>query len=850
MKNRTIFILLFAFTAFTTQISAQTARWNPPSGSLAQGKSSRLTLIFDNCKPEESPVSPPAVNGLSFGQPSVKQTQHFSFGTGNDSSYQGVSFAYPVHTTAAVGSTVTIPAFTVRTDKGNIAVPSASYHISKTTFTDSGNTVALENVANSALLISTPTVWAGEVFPIIYSLTLAKNFDPTLSGKPKWEDPPLLSESFSEKPDMREEIRNGVEFYVCDYTTRAMALNAGTLTLPPVSQSITLLSRQRDFFGQRRSRYNIVSTPSSITVKPLPQPAPPDFSGAIGSFKLKAKVAPKKIAVGDPLTWTLELSGTGNWHSINALPPREISRDFRIVQPQAKKNQVDGSPFKATFTEDIIAIPSKAGIYTLGSVKINVFDPKTGEYTTLRTPAVTVEVTPSTAAPTQTPSPATNSPTNTPPAHPLLPAPPDPPTPLPKDPLPPAPPTKQPFSNGELPPLILASLFWAFPIWLLLSARHAARTDSARPHRNAHSRLNKTLLAIASATKTPTESPAQLHPLLLAWQHDTAILWNISNAAPTPNEIPDARWTTLWRDADRTLYLPNSDLPPSWLKDARLAWKTTRPPRYNPLRAFFPKNLFPFLSALALSAALLTTNTAHAAQNNATDAAAAYAAANFDIAGQRWRENISRNPTDWSSRHNLALALAQQERWHESAAHATAAFLNNPRSNAIRWHLRLALSKTGNIPAPLVPLLDNNFLAASTTLLSPTLWQRLLIAGTTLTALTFTLALARLYRNPRPSKRQLAPFLLPLAIAALAITFASKALKTYGILADTRTAIIWKESPLYSIPTEADSLQQTAPAPVGSAVIIEKNFLGWHRISFENGQTAWLRSENLIPLWK
>src|SRR5206468_3535869 len=73
----------------------------------------------------------------------------------------------------------------------------------------------------------------------------------------------------------------------------------------------------------------------------------------------------------------------------------------------------------------------------------------------------------------------------------------------------------------------------------------------------------------------------------------------------------------------------------------------------------------------------------------------------------------------------------------------------------------------------------------------------------------------------------------------------------YGPAADRRAVVVTRAGTLRSIPTEADATQKTTALAAGSLAIADKEFLGrWTRLAFENGQTGWVRTEELIPLWK
>jgi hypothetical protein len=74
---------------------------------------------------------------------------------------------------------------------------------------------------------------------------------------------------------------------------------------------------------------------------------------------------------------------------------------------------------------------------------------------------------------------------------------------------------------------------------------------------------------------------------------------------------------------------------------------------------------------------------------------------------------------------------------------------------------------------------------------------------------------------------------------------------TYGLAASPRAALVWRETTLHSIPTEADTSQKTSALPAGSlGVMADRTFLGWVQLTFDNGQTGWVRKHELVPLWK
>jgi hypothetical protein len=91
--------------------------------------------------------------------------------------------------------------------------------------------------------------------------------------------------------------------------------------------------------------------------------------------------------------------------------------------------------------------------------------------------------------------------------------------------------------------------------------------------------------------------------------------------------------------------------------------------------------------------------------------------------------------------------------------------------------------------------------------------------------------------------------ILILSLAAAATSYAGW--QAYGSAADSRAVVVWRAGTLRSIPTEADTTQKTTPLAAGSVALTGKTFLGrWVQLTFDNGQTGWVRTDDLVPLWR
>ena len=115
-------------------------------------------------------------------------------------------------------------------------------------------------------------------------------------------------------------------------------------------------------------------------------------------------------------------------------------------------------------------------------------------------------------------------------------------------------------------------------------------------------------------------------------------------------------------------------------------------------------------------------------------------------------------------------------------------------------------------------------------------------------ALALAFGLTRTYGG---RGRWLAPSSIALLSLSLLLTTAALVgQRAYGVTADARAVLAWKSGTLRSIPTEADTTQKTTPLAAGSVAIVDNTYLGWVRLSFENGQTGWVRKEDVVWFWR
>jgi hypothetical protein len=827
------FLFLFV-AAFVTAVSgfAQSVHWEAGDS----GDPADLQLMFQDCSPAGDPQLPHLAGTTLALAGSSSQTTINNF-----TMSRTTLLLYRARTQGSTA--IKIPAFVVQTNKGALTVPA---------FTGGVPRSASDANVLSRLEVGTPSVWVGEVFHLDYVLDVARRSFNQLGSNIEWNPSPLVVEEWS-KFEPSEVNANGEARLHIASRARGYAKTAGPLTLNAATQLVNLQSGSIGFGlfqTPRIEQLSVTSNVPALVVRPLPEPAPAGFNGAVGQFKLTSKIIPSTAAVGEPVTWTIELSGVGNWPDIAGLPQREVSKDFKVVQPQPKRTPAEGKLFDVTLSEDVVLVPTVAGDYVLGPVDFVYFDPASKSYKTVSAPRTKITISPAAAvnplpasaqvAGTDTASSAASVKTPRPEAK--APA---PPQGIPRDPLAGSSVAFTPLRLRDFVAILAAPLAFLLLFWGYLAIDRAQRTDPLRPQREAKDRL---AVAIERLKSAPAGERAAL---LLAWQHDTGILWQLAHAAPAAQAFPDAAWSQLWAESDRALYSPTAELPGDWPQRAEAALAAKRIRGFSALTAFFPRNLFPFVAALAILvwfAPQVHAQEVPAADAAPADPAAAYRRGDFAAAEKGWLETVTLHPSDAVARHNLSLALAQQDRWGEATAHASASFVQDPASPATRSQLALATEKSGFVPAPLVGFLPVGPLQSLARLASPCAWQALAILAAMFFAGGLGAWLFGAYR--RPSRLRVISASTACLLALLLGASAAVSLHTYGVLLNRNAAIAWRSGTLRSIPTEADTTQKTTVLAPGSVGVMGKTLLGWVHLTFENGQTGWVRKEEMIGIWQ
>lgn len=200
------------------------------------------------------------------------------------------------------------------------------------------------------------------------------------------------------------EVINGRRYFVTEVKTALFGTAPGKFTIGPaqldcVVPAATTFDQNDPFslFGRPMMdgrRMSLKSDPISLTIKSLPPAAPPEFTGAVGGYKVTARLDKSTVPQGEPLTLLLDVSGAGNIKSVSD-PAWPAMRDFKVYDSTSSSDvSKEGGVVRGKKSWQQILVPLKAGDLTVAPVRFAYFDPRSDRYEILETSPLNVRVTP------------------------------------------------------------------------------------------------------------------------------------------------------------------------------------------------------------------------------------------------------------------------------------------------------------------------------------------------------------------------------------------------------------------------------------------------------------------------
>ena len=265
-------------------------------------------------------------------------------------------------------------------------------------------------------------IYVGESVPVEIQVGMRDGFVESLNGLPKLNSNDFTLNNLSRQPERGPRTIDGKPFTVYTWRSLLAAVKPGTFSLS-FETPLTVRIRTRparesmlddllgdpflqNIFGTTVQKNITAASPTAeITVLPLPaQGRPPDFGGAVGSFKISTDVSSARNTQGDPLTLRLHVSGAGNFDRVETSMLGGDAQ-WKTYEPKATFKSTDPIGFRGEkiFEQPIIA--TQSGSRTIPPLGFSYFDPATRRYETAHSSPLSVTVSPAPPSPESEPPP-------------------------------------------------------------------------------------------------------------------------------------------------------------------------------------------------------------------------------------------------------------------------------------------------------------------------------------------------------------------------------------------------------------------------------------------------------------
>jgi hypothetical protein len=259
------------------------------------------------------------------------------------------------------------------------------------------------------LAIPVRPIYEGESVPVEIDVGVRPGIVTSLNGLPTLKGSDFTFNNLSKQPERREEAIEGGTFVVLTWHSALAAVKPGEFSLSaemPLTVKISTLSAADRAVASRlaspllQSLYNgiapknitLASSAYKLQVLPLPTEGQPEnFSGAVGDFQVSSDISPASVAVGEPLTLRLHISGAGNFDRVDATMFDHLDR-WKTYPAKSSFTPSDavGNEGEKVFEQPLIA--AQPGEQSIPGLEFSYFNPNTRRYERAQSPPINVTI--------------------------------------------------------------------------------------------------------------------------------------------------------------------------------------------------------------------------------------------------------------------------------------------------------------------------------------------------------------------------------------------------------------------------------------------------------------------------
>jgi len=243
------------------------------------------------------------------------------------------------------------------------------------------------------------TVYSGEMIPVRIEAYFNRKIQANLLTLPKLVGDGFVLSPLSDKPSRSMKQVDNSRYIVLGWTSFLTGIKEGShplhfelqaeLLMPQRSRMFSRFRNQGlfqddlfdDFFNDYQAKtVNVASPDLTLETVALPTEGRPiNFSGAIGNFSLEVAANPDDVEIGEPITLTMSVQGTGNFDRVVA-PYFPESKKWKKYSPSVQFEPENKRPDKGAKRFEQAIVAQDPTITEIPPLSLNYFDPVSGRY--------------------------------------------------------------------------------------------------------------------------------------------------------------------------------------------------------------------------------------------------------------------------------------------------------------------------------------------------------------------------------------------------------------------------------------------------------------------------------------
>lgn len=411
MKRYITFIFTLVFLAFCCKAADISFSVKAP-GRTYEGERFAVTFRLTNADGSDLRVQPIDGCKLIYG-PAQSTSQSYQVINGRATSSSATEYTY--YYRAEKAGNFTIPAATVTADGKRYSTKPVSFTVhpaSDRSTPGSQRPVAVDDVDSQTagrkvnaddvfvrIILSKSTAYEQEAIACTIKLYTKYSISSFLPTRQPAFDGFLIQELDVQPALNQQETYRGQEYMTAVLKECIIfPQKSGHLTINSGNYDISVVQYDNVNMGMfqvrqpREQKIKVSSNSASIDIKPLPEPRPAGFSGAVGTFTVDSRLVGNSFRTNDPATLIYTISGTGNIKYLKE-PTIDFPSEFEQYSPKSDiQTSVRGNEVSGTMTVEYTFVPQSVGTFTIGSDKFVYFNPSTAKYVTLTTPTYPIKV--------------------------------------------------------------------------------------------------------------------------------------------------------------------------------------------------------------------------------------------------------------------------------------------------------------------------------------------------------------------------------------------------------------------------------------------------------------------------